>query len=354
MPGKKLKKSNNKQKVAVNKKGSSPVKLALLALIFLISLILFAKTLDFLSKLNKPIIQDLLVSRQYRWDNKSSINLVVKSDSVSVLNYDPGEERVTILKIPDNTYMELPKGFGSWKIGSIFELGEAESPPVGAELLKQSLSKLLGLPVEGFLIYEQKEGETAISIENEVEAFRKNPLSIFSFVHNAKSDLTPLELYKLSFALRSVRSDKITTLDLYQTDITESKLLGDSSRVLGVNNVKLDLFIREKLADSNIFKEGLSVGVFNATSHPGLAQDASRIVANLGGNVIFATNTEESLDKTIVISSEESVTAKRLSEVFAYHCLKSKCQTTDQKVLNSRAPINIVIGEDYYKDRFER
>lgn len=264
-----------------------------------------------------------------------------------MLSYDPGNKTIVILKIPDDTYFDLPKGFGSWRVGSIYGLGQEEKPPVGAELLKESLAKLLGLPIDGYISLK-----SSVSIDQEVSSLHKNPASIVPFIGSIQTDLTPLETLNLLHSLSSVRSDKVTTLDIANSNLTESKLLPDQERVLGIDSISFDLFVRKYMADSTMVNEGVSVGVFNATDHPGIGADVARIVTNMGGNVIFVTNTDNTLGKTIVTSSKSSLTSQRLIQVFAPWC--SNCKSADERVIDSRAEVNIVLGEDYYKDHYQR
>ncbi len=307
--------------------------------------ILFGKTVGFVRSLSEPMSRDILDQKQYTWNGKSSINIAVKSSTVSVLNYDPSSQKIVILKIPNDTYFTLPKNFGSWPVGSIYELGQEENPSVGSELLKESLSKLLGLPIDGFITFR---GDSA-PLDQVIESWHGNPFRMVSSLGSIETDLTPLEALSLMHSLSGVRPDQITWLDISQSDITDSQLLPDTTRVLGVNSVALDLFIRHTMADTSITDEGIPVAVFNATSEPGLAQDATREITNMGGNVIFTGNTDTNLSQSIVTTTDSNdLTYERLAQIFAPQCLKNKCKSSDDKVTNSRAQINVVLGEDYY------
>lgn len=348
------KRSNKKivKSSAKSKSDNSSIKLALWALAFLILIILAGKLLTFIASLQKPFSPDILVKKTAEWDGTTSINVAVKSSSILVLNYDPVLQSVVILKIPDQTYFELPKGYGTWQAGSIYALGQEENPPVGAELLKQSMSKLLGLPIDGFITLDDS------SLANQplsqiINQWHNNPLSMVSFLGKVKTDLTPIETVKLITALSGVRPDKITTLNIENSDITDSQLMPDTSRVLGVDNVKLDLFIRQNMEDSTIANENVPVAIFNSTNHPGLAQDASREITNMGGNVVFVSNAQTDLKKTIVITNSQTETAKRLIEIFAPQCAKQHCSSTDPQVQTWQSTITIVLGEDFYQDKYQ-
>ena len=335
-----------------NRKSRSSSRLALLAIFILIIIILLGKGIEFFKALGSPFSEDLLVKKEYTWNGKTSLNIAFKYKGISVVSYDPAAGTMVILNVPNDAYLDLPKGYGQWRIGSAYDLGQEENPPVGAELLKQSLSKLLGLPIDGFIAV--KDERSASSIDQLLLNMHGNPFKIIGFIKGAQTDFTPVETFQLLGAISKVRPDKVTTLDLASSSITSSELLPDSSRVLGVDTIALDLFVRNHMADSTISQEQETIAIFNATNHPGLAADAAREVTNLGGDVISTTNTEKLLDKSIVLDPSNSLTGKRMVEIFAPLCAKVSCSSSDYRVKSSRAQINIVIGEDFYKDRYVR
>lgn len=331
------------------------IKPALLALAALILLVLLGKVVSFIFSLGQPYTPNLADFKTYPWDTTSSYNLLYavqtdqkKLSAISFINLQPLQKKITILHISDNVYLEVPKGYGEWTIGSVFPLGQ-EDGGRGTALLRLSLSRLVGLPVDGIII---KEGgvETA---EDIISSLRKNQLAFWGISQKIKSNVSTWELITLGQFIASIRPDKVVSLDLAKSTITESKLLPDSSRVLGIDTIQLDSFIRDRLADAAFIDENATIAVLNATSHPGLANFASRMITNMGGTVVFLGNSESLQDKTMVIDRGEDsqniqITRKRLEEVFAPWCQKESCSSVDPKVTTSRAQIVVVLGEDFY------
>ncbi len=329
------------------------MKLALIALGLLLGVLFIGKVLFYISRVFNPLNPELNIKKQYSWDGKSAINLSFKSpDSTGILNYDPSREKTVILNIPQDTFIEVPRGFGSWAIGSVYDLGQEENPPLGALLLKDSVSKLVGLPVDGIIIAETNVKYKSLS--ELIFGWRESPFNFLSFFNSFKTSLSPIESVRLYQALSKVRSDRIISLDLGETDITKSKLLGDSSRVLGFDGVNLDLFVRENMSDEKIIKEALTVGIYNGTSHPGLAQEVARIITNLGGDPVIITNNEVSTDKTLILGDVNSQTYRRFAQAFAPHCLTEECKLGDNKLENERSDLSIIIGEDYFRRFHQR
>lgn len=347
------------QSAQKSRKNLSSIFLSLGLLFFVLSV---ARIVHIVTVLGDPLTPNLTTAKKYVWEGKSAVNVIfafVDTDKpiFSVLSFNPKDEKVTILNIPDQTYVDVPKNYGSWKLGSVYQLGQEEKDPIGADLLKLSVSRLVGLHIDGIILLDRRNG---MSVEEIVEDLKKNPLSRFAFLNShLKSDLTGNEANQLFWSLSKVRSDKLVSLNLERSKITESKLLPDSSRVLGVNTIALDLFIRDKMSDTSIAEEELSVAVFNATGYPGLAQQAARVITNLGGNVVLIANADGILERSIVLADKErqkekSLTEERLTQIFASDCLRENCITVDPKVASSRAQINVVLGRDYYEKWYQR
>lgn len=342
------------QKKEKNKKS---VKLGFISLGVLILLLIFGKSYSSMTSLYKPFSNEIGTQKNSYWDGNSSVNLVFASQKsndltdISVVNFQPKTKKVQVLHLSKDIYSDLPKGYGSWRIDSIYKLGQEEKEKTGAQLLKLSISRILGLPIDGIIIYSDSEQK----LENSIIGWRKNPFSVLSFVSSAKTDLLPAELFSFIWSVSKVRNDLVLPLDLAQSNITESKLLPDSSRVLGLNAVRLDTFIRDNMSDTDMADENTSVAIFNATNHQGLAQLASRMVANLGASVVIVSNTEQIQEHSMVIidnspgQTSTPFSEKKLKQIFAPDCIKNPCRSNDPKVLSSRAKINIILGEDYYK-----
>lgn len=323
-------------------------KLALLALAFIVFLLVFGKVVQFAHNISQPLSLEGSQQKRVSWDGQSSLNMVVNSGSVSLLNFDPVNKKVTIIHLPNQTYLKVSDKFGFWKAGSVYGLGQSDKIPQGNILLVKSAASFFGLPVDGFL---QLPG--ANEPEQLVEGVRQNPLKMFLVIPKLKTNLTPIELLKLFRGLSQVRFDKVKTIDLGNNGLLESDKLADGTQVLSSDPARLDS-LSVNFADSKISAEGLTISVYNATSHPGLAQYGARMVSNIGGDIIITSNLSTDLARTVIFSKSEgnSYTARRLGQIFGFSCSdKLKCDKIMFDLLkqeNFRADINVVLGEDFY------
>lgn len=316
-------------------------KLGTLVLLFLVFILILGPVVGFTQSLFKPITS-ANESKSYLWDGDLSINLVLISSGVSVLNFDPDEKLVKVVNIPPDIYLEVPGGHGSWPLRSIYGLGQGEN---GRGLLKNSIRQFLAIPIDGYIEYGREEENLKL-----VEHLQQNPVALPSLISKLKTDLSPIELIRLSIALRGVRFDKIKSLDLAEGLLSQTTL-GDGRVVLVGDPIKIDGFVTDNFSDSQIKAEDATVAIFNGTTHPGLAQKVAQISSHIGINVIITTSLDnQSVKKTYIttLSNKFPKTAKRLNQIFAADCYNNKnCDILEDRLLSERAEINIVIGEDF-------
>lgn len=347
---------------SASKQTSKNLKLALFALVALGLLLFLGKTFQFFSGFQKPFYSLNTKPREFSWDGKSVLNLIIAKtqkdadgtnlNDFNFVSLNNEEGKITIIKLSNEILLDVPKNFGFWKLGSIYKLGQENKPPMGEDLLKMSVSNMLALPVDG--IFEVT-SDNPLDIAGEIASWKSNLLTGFNFLTTIKTDLSLKESVNFITKASKVRSDNITSLDLFRSSITQSKLLPDSSRVLGVDAIKLDTFTKQNLTDPIISREDLTVSIYNGTDHSGLTKEAVRLIDNLGARVTITSNTTEKFVKNGIYVSQKdssgvktSQTYKRLAEIFAPGCLKEECHTRDADVLSSRAAISIVLGEEYF------
>lgn len=343
---------------------SKRIRLGLFTLLILVVLIFIGKLVNFIGTFEKPFAPDAQSrpTKAYSWNGHSVMNMVFFSKGIFVVSLDPEKGGVIILKVPTETYLNLPHGFGRWKAGSIYDLGQQEEPPFGAVLLKDSATYALGIPIDGYIITKKQHDPQDLIL-----SIRKNLFFAATMLGEIKTDFTPKELVYVYLNLAKVRPDRLRFLDLGQSQITKSILLPDGTRALALDQMRLDKFVTDKLEDAYLKDEGVSIGVFNSTSHPGLGEKAARMITNIGGRVIFVANAKTHFNQSIVVTTDANeqnqftYTKDRMSQIFAPSCLESdnwlrlntklKCDiraVTDVQITTSRASLNVVLGEDYY------
>lgn len=313
-------------------------KLALMVLTLLFGLLIISWTIRLGRSLFSPWNSSATVQKSFIWNKDFNINLAVRSTKTALLTFNPKEEKVVIINLPDEVLLEVPGGFGNWQLRAIYELGQSQKGIDGEQLLVSALTSFLAIPIDGFLDFSTLQPAKSAA---EIVDMIRNPISGLNLLPSLKTDLTPWELLNLKLSLSGVRFDKIKKIDLDKLDILDKATLLDGTAVLQADPVKLDSVLSDFL-DPTIVKEHKSIAIFNATEVPQLALKAARLVTNLGGNVIITANARDKLSKTKILG-EESATLERLRQIFQ---VNDKIDLLD-KDMASRAQINLFLGEDY-------
>lgn len=341
--------SNSWRSVQSAIKVKKKTRLALFVLGFILLILILGQIVNLTKTFFSPWKLSEPVKKHYIWDGQFNINLLLKSNPISVISFNPQEEKLFVLEIPQELYLDVPHDFGKWQLRSIYDLGNS-SKFGGNTLLKESVSNLLGVPIDGILEpsnLKQKNGEELVKL------IRSSPLNIFNTLSNFKTDLTLWELIRLKIGFSQVRFDKVK-LSAISSEILDQVKLADGSTILIADPIKIDSILSD-FVDPQLQNEHISIAVFNTTDYPGLAQKAARMITNIGGSVIITSNASQRQSKS-QISGSNSKTLKRLVQIFDSACqngkLGAKCDKIDLKDLgldSSRAQINVVLGEDFYQ-----
>lgn len=333
-------KKNGWKDIQSKKKLQKKTKLALIVLGIAILLIIFGQLFRFTKSLFSPWEDSANIQRSYIWNGDFNINLLIRASTISLLSYNPIEGKLTIIDVPDKIYLQLPHDFGKWQIRAVYKLG-------GDKLLTETLTSFFAIPVDGFLDFGSATSNR--SATEVVDRLRQSPISGLNLLTNLKSNLTLWELIRLKVSISSLRFDKIRKINLEKLGILDEEKLADGTSVFTSDPVKLDSVLSD-FAESNILKEHLSIAVFNATAKSQLAQKWTRLITNIGGNVIITSNSDKKIKNTQVIGAA-SKTVTRLSEIFNLGCSNNpNCDRIDPKddYLASRAQVDLFLGEDYF------
>lgn len=327
MPGWKLLQSKRQE--------TRKTKLAVITLGIVLGLLLLAQAV----KLTQAVFSPWKISSQktFLWTGDFNINLLIRGERIALVSFNPREQKLSYIDIPDSTFLEVNQNFGKWQLSAIYDLG-------GNELLRTSLSQFFGLPIEAILDFSSQYSKMPTE---DLIGELKDTLALVNILPNLKSNLSPFEILKLNRGIAGVRFDKIRRIDLEQLGVLEETRLADGTMVLIADYQRLDSAISD-LVDPIVKLEHKTIAVFNATDYPLLASRAARVISNIGGDVIITANSEKRLQKTQIFG-EQSRTLERLWQIFG------KSGTIDPSLGeqdSSRAQINVYLGEDYASVNF--
>lgn len=264
-----------------------------------------------------------------------------------LVSYNHQDGELEWLRIPAGVYLNLPSDYGWGSLKSAFLLGQTEDNQKGVDVLVRGVETLLATPIDGYLVVDDP---NVLLEKKTLENYRKSawgPTFFFKFISvknwledNLHTSLSPVSLAHLSFQAKNVRFDKTSYRDL--TDFLITNKINDQEYAV-LDYPSLDNYLKEAVAEPKILADLARIEVRNSTNKPGLATLASRVITNLGGNVVYVTNGETPLEETQIITyGKKEATAHRLGEVLGASTENKRPDT------GVRGDIVVEVGLDFF------
>lgn len=215
-----------------------------------------------------------LVLRLGVWKSQSKLAVAtIDAGKVNIIVFDKEAQEITKIVIPGNVEVEAAQNLGTWKLGSIWELG-------GGELLTRTLVRNFSFPV-----YSWSDGDF-------VDVFDGNIfLSLVGCASARKSNLKPRDWLKLSFFSSNIKNYKRKALDLSETGyLTEARLVDGQEGYRVNKNVPPSLssvFAQSAFVDAQA-KVGLIINGYS-----GSVGFINRTLEVLGSKVVQVTQSED-------------------------------------------------------------
>lgn len=296
-----------------------------------------------------------LIAADSKWDGKRRYTVILDGDPLVLFSSQPGNFDATILLIPGDTMLEVPFGYNQYNAQSVFKLGNLDRKRGGGMLLSKSIENTFGILTDGFIAQKSNDKYTLLQNASQLGQIKKTYFSIWTiltrfykipfFFQNIQTNISFSDLIKLWMAVRGLRLDQISLMDLSESPVLKSDILPDQTSVNLVDEELFDQLFISKFHDQNIRLQNAAIEVVNATAQDGIASKFSRILQHLGGNVVAKTSTTVSDTKfncIIEIGKKEyasSMIVKRLVDY--YKCSIKQAENTGV------ADIKVILGEDF-------
>jgi len=278
------------------------------------------------------------------WDGEHNFNLVygtVKDGaggglvSLALVAFDPLEGEVVTVFIPDNIMISVPGGYGDYRAEAVFNLDQLEGK--GGQLLRKSVSGYFAVPIDGWVI-----GKPLDSQGNLAEI-------CWSLAKGqGRSSMGWLERIRLWRKVALTKGLNYKVLNIAESGAVEVKELADGSRVLETDLRQLDDWLDDYLADAAIRGGGIEVAVLNSTDYTGMAGRVSRLMTNVGFEVVMMGAYDEK-DKPgyCLIKADpalrDSYALKKLKEMFG-------CELSLADTRQFRAELAVIVGEQFARE----
>ncbi|GEM_PF-3145196 len=304
--------------------------------IFIVVVLVFASLNGLLKTFS--LKQDINKSK---WNTSLPFVSVLVTKPVSLFVYNPDDEKITFLKIPDDLY------FMSGKNDMPFvKLSDLAAGGDGNEIAKV-ISINVGKKINSFIVpdnvttFDKSSAEeffkSFASIATPVRILTKGPFLM------SKTNIERYDAFKLWWQLKGIGIKQVKTVDL--DGVTEAILSESGSKVLGVDEESFGFKISQFLKSRVLAASGYKVRIVNAGESADSAALAANFVRNSGMEVVGVEKGDSYENITKIISEDKSgFVPKYLAEIF--ECDIFSGPKNDQNKTD-KSEITVILGNDF-------
>lgn len=296
------------------------------------------------------------------WNGARRLTIVVDNDPIILFSIEPLSRQAILIIIPENTILDVPYGYGAYPAGVIYKLGNLDNLRGGGILLSKSIENTFSVFVENFWASKSGNkfsiltGQAGPTQKDRLLNFKNKYFSIAGLVpsllnyqvnfSNIITNLSFLDTIRLWNAVRNLRNDRISLINLLESRVLKDEKLPDGTLVKRINKDELGFLISSNFQDRLVRLQNVSVEIVNATGKEKVAYEFSHILQNLGANVVAnstAGKDEKFNCKVFAFKKDilSSIIVERLTKFY-------KCESFEGKE-SSMTNIKVVLGEDFIK-----
>jgi hypothetical protein len=262
------------------------------------------------------------------WQSDGRVSLVVNGadGNVTVTTINPKAGEITNILIPGSTQLLVSRQLGSWRIKSIWMLGENEK--LSGELLRESIVKNFHFPVEAWA------DSWAMGLGS--GGFSPAIKAVFSV---RKSNLGFGDRLKMAIFSLGVKNTKRTDISLVDTGyLKKTRLVDGEEGYILSGELPNSLLIIFSIPE--VSKEGLKAHIIDASGRNLLGQDVGETLEVLGIKVASVEKRDPS-DFDCIVKGEESDLVKKVARLFS-------CRPENGSP-NGKFDIEVTLGETFAK-----
>lgn len=251
---------------------------------------------------------------------------------VSILNRD--SSTVSLLRIPSETAITVPGGFGNLRIGVLWRLGAIEKK--GGQILSSATQTFLGAPVNAWI----GRGSEPIVLDSDGERIVRTlsgllfPISIATKESPLLTNLSFLDRLAVWWFLSRLRLSDVVYVDLASEKVVVPTLLADDSHAQ-IGDPDLVDKVSQRLFWEPMFKlHPITIRILNGSGIDGAGYAVARLLSAIGVNVIGVNTSSTITGGTCILTASSSQlktpTLLRIKEL--YGCLAQPAEKGEKDV----------------------
>ena len=296
--------------------------------IFVVIILLFA----ILSGVLKSVFLPSKISK-LSWEGRSAFTIVLATQPVSVLVYNPSTKRLTLVKLNDDLYVET--GDSKKPLEKL-----SETAGRGGVDLARVTSTILRVPVSNYVVFSDKQSVDFENFEKVFVGFASlaTPVKILSAkLGITDTNIAQKDIFRLWWQVKSLSTQSLNLVNA--GGFSEEIVLSNGDKIMGVDDVSLYELFSKYTENQKILEEGVEVEVVNASGGVKDGKLAEDFVLATGARVVDVSFSENPLPNTVIEIGEGSYTASYLAKIF-------DCDIKSSAGLE-KGKIRIILGQDF-------
>lgn len=238
------------------------------------------------------------------WSKDSTLSVVFpqKSGDIEIASFNPSDNSISTLVVPGETQVRVARQLGTWRIKSVWKLGENEK--VVGKLLAETVTREFNVPVYAWA-------------DSTFQGFTKSdPISIIkaaSFIY--KTNLGLGDKAKLAFFSFGIKNFKRSEINLKDTRFLTKNLLVDGEEGYRLTS-DLPTSILAEFYDAILSKGNAKIKIIDDTGNSGVAESVGKI-SEVVGLKVASIQKEQSSQTDCLISGSNKYAVKKLSLLFS-------------------------------------
>jgi hypothetical protein len=262
------------------------------------------------------------------WNGKDKLSLGINKSGgeVIVASFDPANGEITTISIPENTQVQVARQLGTWKIGSVWQLGKNEK--LGGQLLAETITKNFRFPV--FLWAD--ESSSAFTTGNFWPTIK-------AILNPGKTNVGLGDRVRIGLFSLSVKNTNRININLKETNCLKKTRLVDGEEGYLISGT-IPGKITSAFSEEEISSQNLKAIIKDATQKPTIPERVGEIIEVLGIKV-GTIKKEEKKDLDCEVLARQDYLRQKIARLFS--CIEVKGQPEGNFDLEVR------IGEKFAK-----
>ena len=191
---------------------------------------------------------------------------------------------------------------------------------------------------------KRRAGKNQIS-NSDLEKGKLGSLYFCLLARKCETNLTWRDLLRVFSNLGKLKFNQTNLVNIEETVLFKEEKLVDGSEVSRLETLQIDDFSQRYFTDKSFLTNGLKISVFNATNYPGLSKSVSRLIRNIGGEIVSSKDANQASEDSVLYYADQEqkkdYSFKKICEIF-----KIEKVLFDSQI---EGDMKVVLGRDFLK-----